>query len=84
MKLKKNTLLTVSKIIAIAIGDRKATIAIVIGDLFSNGDRDRNRGLKFDKDRDRDRDRDRNCCDRGHALLLGPLAHICSQSKTAK
>ena len=76
----KNTLLTESKIIAIAIGDRKATIAIVIGDLFSNGDRDRNRGLKFDKDRDRDR----NCCDWGHALLLGPLAHICSQSKTAK
>ena len=47
----KNILLTVSKMIAIAIGDRKATIAI--GDLFSNGDRD----LKFDEDRDRDRDR---------------------------
>ena len=40
-------LLTVSKIIVIAIGDRKATI----GDLFSNGDRD----LKFDQYRDRDR-----------------------------
>ena len=39
----------------IAIGDRKATIAIAIGDLFSNGD------LKFDKDRDWDRDR-------GHVL----------------
>ena len=62
----KNTLLTVSKIIAIgdrnatiAIGDRNATIAI--GDLFSNGD------LKFDKDRDRDR----NFRDRGHALQIG-------------
>ena len=42
MKLVKNTLLTVSKIIVIAIGDRKATIAIAIVDLFSNGDRDRN------------------------------------------
>ena len=39
--------------IAIAIGDPKATIAI--GDLFSNGDRDRD--LKFDEDRDPDRDR---------------------------
>ena len=34
MKLMKNTLLTVSKMIAIAIGDRKATIAILIGDLI--------------------------------------------------
>ena len=59
MKLMKNTLFTVSKMIAIAIGDRKATIAIAIGDLFSNGDRD----LKFDQDWDRD-------CDRGHALLI--------------
>ena len=41
----KNTLSTVSKLIAIAIGDRKATIEIAIGDLFSNGDRD----LKFVK-----------------------------------
>ena len=57
MKLMKNTLSTVSKLIAIAIDDRKATIEIAIGDLFSNGDRDRD--LKFDKDRDRDR---------GHAL----------------
>ena len=32
----KNTSLVVSKMIAIAIGDRKATIAIAIGDLFSN------------------------------------------------
>ena len=52
MKLMKNTLSTVSKLIA--IGDRKATIEIAIGDLFSNGDRDRDRDLKFDKDRDRD------------------------------
>ena len=51
MKLMKNTLLTVSKMIAIEIGDHKATIAIAIGDLFSNGDRD----LKFDQYRDRDR-----------------------------
>ena len=56
MKLVKNTFLTVSKLIAIAIGDRKATISIEIGDLFSNGDRDRDRDLKFDQDRDRDRD----------------------------
>ena len=71
MKLMKNTSLVVSKMIAIAIGDRKATIeignrkatiAIKIGDLFLNGDRD----LKFDQDRDRDRDR--NFRDRGHAL----------------
>ena len=41
--------------IAIAIGDRKATITIEIGDLFSNGDRDRDRDPKFDEDRDRDR-----------------------------
>ena len=57
MKLMKNILSTVSKMIAIAIGDRKATIEIAIGDLFSNGDRDRDRDLKFDEDRDRDRDR---------------------------
>ena len=63
MKLVKNTFLTVSK--SIAIGDRKATIAIEIGDLFSNGDRDRD--LKFDQDRDRDRDR--NFRDRGQALI---------------
>ena len=51
-------------------------IAIAIGDLFSNGDRDRDRDLKCDKDRDRDlkcdkdpdRDRDRNFRDRGHIL----------------
>ena len=66
----KNTSLTVSKMIAIAIGDRKATIAFVIGNLFSNGDRDRDRDLKFDQDRDRDRDRDRNIRDRGHALVF--------------
>ena len=53
MKLTKNTLLTVSKMIAIAIGD-----------LFSNGDRDRDRDLKFDQDRDCDL----NFRDRGHAL----------------
>ena len=64
MKLMKNILSTVSKLIA--IGDRKATIAI--GDLFWNGDwdRDRDRDLKFDHDRDRDRDR--NFRDRGHDL----------------
>ena len=44
MKLIKNTLSTVSKLIAIAIGDRKATIAI--GDLFRNGDRDRDRNFR--------------------------------------
>ena len=64
MKLVKNTFLTVSK--SIAIGDRKATIDIAIGDLFSNGDRDGDRDLKFDKYRDRDRER--NFRDRGHAL----------------
>ena len=58
----KNTLLTVSKMIA--IGDRKSTIAI--GDLFSNGDRDRD--LKFDEDRDRDRDR--NFRDRNKTLIM--------------
>ena len=58
-------LITVSKMIVIAIGDRKATIAIAIGDLFSNGDRDRYRDIRFDQDRDRDR----NFRDRGHALL---------------
>ena len=63
----KNTLSTVSKLIAIAIGDRKATIEIAIGDLFWNGDRDRD--LKFDQDRDRDR----NFRDRGHALSLVTL-----------
>ena len=45
-----------SEKIEIAIVDRKATIAIAIGDLFSNGDRDRDRDLIFDEDRDRDRD----------------------------
>ena len=55
MKFMNNTLSTVSKMIAIAIGDRKATITI--DNLFSNGDRDR--------------DRDRNFCDRGHALYFG-------------
>ena len=64
MKLMKNTLFTESKMIA--IGNRKATIEIAIGDLFSNGDRDRDRDLKIDQDRDRDR----NYRDRGHALLL--------------
>ena len=63
-KLAYETLLPVSKMIAIAIGDPKATIEIVIGDLFSNGDRD----LKFDKDRDHDRYC--NFRDRGHALLI--------------
>ena len=63
-KLMKNTSSTVS--ILIAIGDRKATIAIAMGDLFSNGDRDRDRDLKFDQDRDRNR----NFRDRGHALDL--------------
>ena len=63
MKLMKNTLLTVSKMIA--IDDRKATIAI--GDLFFNGDWDRDRDLKFDKDRDQDR----NFRDRVHALRIG-------------
>ena len=58
----KNTSSTVSKLIA--IGDRKATIAIEIGDLFSNGDQDRDRDHKFYQDRDRDR----NFSDRGHAL----------------
>ena len=62
MKLMKNTLLRVSKLIAIAISDCKATIEIAFGDLFSNQD------LKFDQDRDRDRDR--NFRDRGHALIL--------------
>ena len=52
--------------IAIAIGDRKATIAIAIGDLFSDGDRDRDRDLKFDKDQDGDR----NFRDWGHALEI--------------
>ena len=64
IKLLKNTLLTVSK--TIAIGDCKAMIAI--GDLFSNGDQDRDRDLKFDQDRDRDRNRIFR--DRGHALLI--------------
>ena len=64
MKLMKNTLSTVSKLIA--IGDRKATITI--GDLFSNGDRNRDRDPKFDEDRDRDRNfRD---LDRTNALLI--------------
>ena len=66
MKLMKNTL-TVSKMIA--IGDRKATIAIAIVDLFSYGDRDRN--LKFHEDRDRDRDR--NFRDRANTLRTGTL-----------
>ena len=56
MKRVKISLLLVTKKIAKKIGDRKATIAIAIGDLFSNGDRDRDRDLKFDEDRDRDRD----------------------------
>ena len=71
----KNTLSTVSKLIAIAIGDRKATIKIAIGDFFLNGDRDRDSDLKFDQDRDRDRDR--NFRDRGHALSLSCLLKIC-------
>ena len=52
---KEKYLLQVNKKIEIAIGDRKATIAIV--DLFSNGNRDRDRDLKFHEDRDRDRNR---------------------------
>ena len=55
MKLMKNTLLTVSKMIA-------------IGDLFSNEDRDRDPDLKFDQDRDWDRDP--NFRDRGHDLCI--------------
>ena len=51
------------------IGDHKATIAIAIGDLFSNGDRDRDRDLKFDKDQDGDR----NFRDWGHALEITVL-----------
>ena len=46
MKLMKNTLSTEGKLIA--IGDRKATIEIAIGDLFWNCNRDRERDLKFD------------------------------------
>ena len=47
MKLMKNTLLIVSKIITIAISDRKA---------ISNGVRDRDCDVKFDRDRNfRDR-----------------------------
>ena len=34
---------TLSKMVAIAICDHKATIAIAIGDLFPSGDRDRDR-----------------------------------------
>ena len=45
IKLVKNTLLTVSKMIAITNTDRKATIAIAIGDFFSDGDRDRDRNF---------------------------------------
>ena len=41
--------------ITIAIGDRKATIEIAIGDLFSNDDRDRDRDHKLDEERDCDR-----------------------------
>ena len=55
MKLIKNILSTVSKMIA-------------IGNLFSNGDRDRDRDLKFDEDLDRDRDRIFR--DRTNTLLL--------------
>ena len=63
MKLMKNTtLLTISKIIAIAIGDRKAMIAVAISDHFSNDDRD----LKFYQDRDHNH----NFRDRGHALKV--------------
>ena len=54
--------------IAIKIGNRKATIAIAIGDHFSNGDRDRDCDLKFDKDQDQDRDR--NFRDRTNALAI--------------
>ena len=72
MKLMKNTFLSVSKMIA--IGDRKATIAIAIGDikativmatsdLFSIGDWDRDWDPKFDQDRNH------NFRDRGHALV---------------
>ena len=74
MKLMKNTSLTGSKLIAIAIDDRKATIAIAIGDLFFNGDRDRDRDLKFDQDRGRDRNR--NFRDRGHALRAADAQRV--------
>ena len=84
MKLMKNTLSKVSKIIAIAIGDLKTTIAIGIGDLFSNGDRDRNRDLKFDQDRDRERERDRNFRDRVHALSVGHLSKLVKNPVTWK
>ena len=57
MKRVKISLLLVTKKIAKKIGDRKATIAIAIGNLFSNGDRDQDRYLKFDEDRDQDHDR---------------------------
>ena len=63
----ETTLLTVCKM-----------IAIVIGDLFSNGDRDRDCDLKFDQDRDRDRDR--NFRDRGHALLTIKIQHVLPSS----
>ena len=53
---------SVSKKIAKKIGDRYATIAIEITDLFLNCDRD----LNFHKDRDCDRDRDFG--DRANAL----------------
>ena len=53
-----------------SFGDRKSTIKIAIGDLFSNGDQDRDRDLKFDEDRDQDRDRDRIFRDRTNTLLV--------------
>ena len=65
---KEKYLLQVNKKIEIAIGDRKATIAIAIVDLFSNGDRDRDRDLKFHEDRDRDRDH--NFRDRVNTLAI--------------
>ena len=40
-----------SKKIAKKIGDRHATIAVEIADLFLNNDRDRDRDLNFSKDR---------------------------------
>ena len=65
---KEKYLLQVSKKIEIAIGDRKATIAIAIVDLFSNGDRDRGRNFR----------------DRGHALIISYFNQVkCSADLSA-
>ena len=45
--------MSVYKKIAKNIGDREATIALEIADLFSNDDRDRDRDLNSFKDRNR-------------------------------